>query len=435
MKTKTIQSIKGFKDILPSEVKYYKYIEKIVSDIAEQYAINELRLPLLERSELFLKSIGDSTDIVNKEMYDFIDKNGESICLRPEGTASIVRAVIEHNLVYDRGLKKQRYMYYGPMFRHEKPQKGRYRQFNQFGIEYFGFKDTNSDLEIIVLGNHIFNMMKLNNTELYINSLGNELDKDKYSNIISDYFSSIKDTLDDHQLKTLSNNPLRLLDSKKDNITNLLDDIPKMIDTLSIDSKNRFQILLNKLDDIGIKYHVDNSIVRGLDYYNDTVFEWRDKTLGSQNAICAGGRYDSLVENTGGDDVPAIGFAIGVERIVELLKTNNIKYEAKNPIIPFMSTISESESYGIELVTALRNKYPKISFLTTDTSASLSSQTKNALKINDSIILLVTEENLKDKSVTVKMKENKMNDKILTKNELIELMDKIYEWSLYWRRR
>lgn len=427
MKTKTIQSIKGFKDILPSEVKYYKYIEKIVSDIAEQYAINELRLPLLERSELFLKSIGDSTDIVNKEMYDFIDKNGESICLRPEGTASIVRAVIEHNLVYDRGLKKQRYMYYGPMFRHEKPQKGRYRQFNQFGIEYFGFKDTNSDLEIIVLGNHIFNMMKLNNTELYINSLGNELDKDKYSNIISDYFSSIKDTLDDHQLKTLSNNPLRLLDSKKDNITNLLDDIPKMIDTLSIDSKNRFQILLNKLDDIGIKYHVDNSIVRGLDYYNDTVFEWRDKTLGSQNAICAGGRYDSLVENTGGDDVPAIGFAIGVERIVELLKTNNIKYEAKNPIIPFMSTISESESYGIELVTALRNKYPKISFLTTDTSASLSSQTKNALKINDSIILLVTEENLKDKSVTVKMKENKMNDKVLTKNELIELMDKIYE--------
>ena len=427
MKTKTIQSIKGFKDILPSEVKYYKYIEKIVSDIAEQYAINELRLPLLERSELFLKSIGDSTDIVNKEMYDFIDKNGESICLRPEGTASIVRAVIEHNLVYDRGLKKQRYMYYGPMFRHEKPQKGRYRQFNQFGIEYFGFKDTNSDLEIIVLGNHIFNMMKLNNTELYINSLGNELDKDKYSNIISDYFSSIKDTLDDHQLKTLSNNPLRLLDSKKDNITNLLDDIPKMIDTLSIDSKNRFQILLNKLDDIGIKYHVDNSIVRGLDYYNDTVFEWRDKTLGSQNAICAGGRYDSLVENTGGDDVPAIGFAIGVERIVELLKTNNIKYEAKKPIIPFMSTISESESYGIELVTALRNKYPKISFLTTDTSASLSSQTKNALKINDSIILLVTDDNLKDKSVTVKMKENKMNDKILTKNELIELMDKIYE--------
>lgn len=427
MKIKTIQSIKGFKDILPDEIKYYKYIEKIVSDVSEQYAINELRLPILERSELFLKSIGGSTDIVNKEMYDFIDKNGESICLRPEGTASIVRAVIEHNLVYDRGIKKQKYMYYGPMFRHEKPQKGRYRQFNQFGIEYFGFKDTNSDLEIIILGNHIFNIMGLNNIELYINSLGNKIDKNNYSNIVSDYFSSIKDSLDEYQLKTLSNNPLRLLDSKKDNIKDLLDDIPKMIDTLSAESKNRFQILLSKLDDIGITYHVDNSIVRGLDYYNDTVFEWRDKSLGSQNAVCAGGRYDSLVENTGGENVPAIGFAIGVERIIELLKINKIKYEYKKPIVPFMSTISESESYGIEIVTALRNKYPQTSFLTTDSSASLSSQTKNALKINESIILLVTENNLKDKSITVRMKENKMNDIILTKTELIELMDKTYE--------
>ena len=427
MKTKTIQSIKGFKDILPTEIKYYKYIEKTISDVSEQYAINELRLPILERSELFLKSIGNSTDIVNKEMYDFIDKNGESICLRPEGTASIVRAVIEHNLVYDRGLKKQKYMYYGPMFRHEKPQKGRYRQFNQFGIEYFGFKNINSDLEIIILGNHIFNKIGLNNIELYINSLGNELDKNKYSKIIMDYFSSFKDTLDEYQLKTLSNNPLRLLDSKKDNIINLLDDIPKMIDTLSTESKSRFQALLNKLDDMGIEYHVDNSVVRGLDYYNDTVFEWRDKSLGSQNAICAGGRYDSLVENTGGNNVPAIGFAIGVERIVELLKTNNINYASDKPIIPFMSTISESESYDIELVTTLRNKYPKTCFLTTDNSASLSSQTKHALKTNESIIILVTDDNLKEKSVTVRMKENKMNDMILTKTELIELMDKIYE--------
>ena len=427
MKTKTIQSIKGFKDILPTEIKYYKYIEKTISDVSEQYAINELRLPILERSELFLKSIGNSTDIVNKEMYDFIDKNGESICLRPEGTASIVRAVIEHNLVYDRGLKKQKYMYYGPMFRHEKPQKGRYRQFNQFGIEYFGFKNINSDLEIIILGNHIFNKIGLNNIELYINSLGNELDKNKYSKIIMDYFSSFKDTLDEYQLKTLSNNPLRLLDSKKDNIINLLDDIPKMIDTLSTESKSRFQALLNKLDDMGIEYHVDNSIVRGLDYYNDTVFEWRDKSLGSQNAICAGGRYDSLVENTGGNNVPAIGFAIGVERIVELLKTNNINYASDKPIIPFMSTISESESYDIELVTTLRNKYPKTCFLTTDNSASLSSQTKHALKTNESMIILVTDDNLKEKSVTVRMKENKMNDMILTKTELIELMDKIYE--------
>lgn len=427
MNTKTIQSIKGFKDILPSQVKYYNFVEKIVSEVAHQYAINELRLPLVERSELFFKSIGDSTDIVNKEMYDFIDKNGESICLRPEGTASIVRAVIEHNLVYDRGLKKKKYMYYGPMFRHEKPQKGRYRQFNQFGVEYFGYADTNSDLELIILGNNIFERLGLAGYNLHINSLGNTLDKKKYSDIIVQYFEPIKDTLDEYQLKTLVNNPLRLLDSKKDNIKNILNDLPKMRETLSNQSKLRFETLLKKLDNLGVTYSIDNSIVRGLDYYNDTVFEWRDNSLGSQNAICAGGRYDSLVENTGGESVPAIGFAIGIERIIELIKSQNITCDNEKPTIPIMSTLSETETYCIELASILRKKYPNTRFLTTDSSASLSSQTKNALKINDYFIILLTDKNKEDKSITVKMKENKMNDMILTTNELIEFMDKSYE--------
>ena len=427
MNTKTIQSIKGFKDILPSQVKYYNFVEKIVSEVAHQYAINELRLPLVERSELFFKSIGDSTDIVNKEMYDFIDKNGESICLRPEGTASIVRAVIEHNLVYDRGLKKKKYMYYGPMFRHEKPQKGRYRQFNQFGVEYFGYADTNSDLELIILGNNIFERLGLAGYNLHINSLGNTLDKKKYSDIIVQYFEPIKDTLDEYQLKTLVNNPLRLLDSKKDNIKNILNDLPKMRETLSNQSKLRFETLLKKLDNLGVTYSIDNSIVRGLDYYNDTVFEWRDNSLGSQNAICAGGRYDSLVENTGGESVPAIGFAIGIERIIELIKSQNITCDNEKPTIPIMSTLSETETYCIELASVLRKKYPNTRFLTTDSSASLSSQTKNALKINDYFIILLTDKNKEDKSITVKMKENKMNDMILTTNELIEFMDKSYE--------
>ena len=324
MKTNTIQSIKGFKDILPSEIKFYKYIEKIIFDISNQYAINELRLPFIEKSELFTKSIGDATDIINKEMYDFIDKNGESICLRPEGTASVVRSVIEHSLVYDRGLKKQKYMYYGPMFRHEKPQKGRYRQFNQFGIEYFGFSDTNSDLELIILGFHIFDKLGLNNLKLHLNSLGDKNDKKNYAEIVTKFFTPIKNKLDDYQLNTLNNNPLRLLDSKKDNIRDTLKKIPTMSETLSNESKSRFNILLEKLDNTGIDYILDNSIVRGLDYYNDSVFEWRDTSLGSQNAVCAGGRYDSLVKNTGGNDVPAIGFAMGIERIVELIKNIDI---------------------------------------------------------------------------------------------------------------
>ena len=426
MKTNTIQSIKGFKDILPSEIKFYKYIEKIIFDISNQYAINELRLPFIEKSELFTKSIGDTTDIINKEMYDFIDKNGESICLRPEGTASVVRSVIEHSLVYDRGLKKQKYMYYGPMFRHEKPQKGRYRQFNQFGIEYFGFSDTNSDLELIILGFHIFDKLGLNNIKLHLNSLGDKNDKKNYAEIVTKFFTPIKNKLDDYQLNTLNNNPLRLLDSKKDNIRDTLKKIPTMSETLSNESKSRFNILLEKLDNTGIDYILDNSIVRGLDYYNDSVFEWRDTSLGSQNAVCAGGRYDSLVKNTGGNDVPAIGFAMGIERIVELIKNIDISFDEEQFIIPIMSTLAETESYGLELATSLRHRYPCLGFYTTDSSASLSSQTKSALKINDTFIILITNENIKDKSITVRMKENKMNDTILTNDELIKLMDKSY---------
>jgi histidyl-tRNA synthetase len=426
MKTNTIQSIKGFKDILPSEIKFYKYIEKIIFDISNQYAINELRLPFIEKSELFTKSIGDTTDIINKEMYDFIDKNGESICLRPEGTASVVRSVIEHSLVYDRGLKKQKYMYYGPMFRHEKPQKGRYRQFNQFGIEYFGFSDTNSDLELIILGFHIFDKLGLNNIKLHLNSLGDKNDKKNYAEIVTKFFTPIKNKLDDYQLNTLNNNPLRLLDSKKDNIRDTLKKIPTMSETLSNESKSRFNILLEKLDNTGIDYILDNSIVRGLDYYNDSVFEWRDTSLGSQNAVCAGGRYDSLVKNTGGNDVPAIGFAMGIERIVELIKNIDISFDEQQFIIPIMSTLAETESYGLELATSLRHRYPCLGFYTTDSSASLSSQTKSALKINDTFIILITNENIKDKSITVRMKENKMNDTILTNDELIKLMDKSY---------
>ena len=426
MKTNIIQSIKGFKDILPSEIKYYKYIEKIIFDISNQYAINELRLPFIEKSELFMKSIGDNTDIVNKEMYNFIDKNGESICLRPEGTASVVRSVIEHNLVYDRGLKKQKYMYYGSMFRHEKPQKGRYRQFNQFGVEYFGFNDTNSDLELIVLGGHIFDTLGLKNIKLHINSLGNYDDKNKYSEIVKKYFTPIKSKLDDYQLNTLNNNPLRLLDSKKDNIKDILEKIPTMSETLSNESKKRFNVLLDKLDDIKIDYILDNSIVRGLDYYNDTVFEWRDISLGSQNAVCAGGRYDSLVQNTGGNNVPAIGFAMGIERIVELIKNMDISFDDQQVIIPIISTLDETESYGVEIASNLRQRCPYLSFYTTDSSASLSSQTKSALKINDTFIILITNENIKNKSLTVRMKENKMNDTILTNNELIKLLDESY---------
>ena len=427
MKKNIIKSIKGFKDILPDEAKFYRYFEDISSKVSERFSIEELRTPIIEKSELFNRSIGDATDIVTKEMYDFIDKSGDSICLRPEGTASVVRSAIEHSLIYDRGIKKQKYWYYGPMFRHEKPQKGRYRQFSQFGVEYYGFSDTNSDLELLIMGNSLLNGLNINNVTLHINSLGNMDDKKKYEKQIFDHISSHTSSLDKYQTDTLTKNPLRLLDSKSDNVKELLLNIPTLYDSLSNKSKSRFDMLLTKLDDLEISYLLDNSIVRGLDYYNDTVFEWRHQSLGSQNAICAGGRYDLLVNMMGGDSVPAVGFAMGVERIIELLKLNDGLKIQKNISIAIINTSLEKESYAHLISKNLRSTFKKTNFYNTDSSASLTSQLKHAMKINDSFIIIITDENIKNKNLTIKTSENQMSDKVTEWDELITFMRRNYE--------
>ena len=427
MKKNIIKSIKGFKDILSDEIKYYKFFEDTIGKISSQFAAEELRLPLIEKSELFHRSIGDGTDIVNKEMYDFTDKSGASICLRPEGTASVVRAAIEHNLIYDRGLKKQKYWYYGPMFRHEKPQKGRYRQFSQFGVECFGFSDTNSDIELLTMGNSLLKELNIENSKLHINSLGNVEDKKKYEKIIFDYLSAKKDSLDEYQKDTLAKNPLRLLDSKNDNVKEILLNIPTLYETLSDSSKNRFDMLMNKLDSLKINYILDNTIVRGLDYYNDTVFEWRHESLGSQNAICAGGRYDNLVNTIGEDDVPAIGFAMGVERIIEILKSEG-KLKVKNNIsIGIINISSEDEVYSHLISKDLRSKFSSINFYNTDSSASLTSQLKHAIKINDKFAIIITDDNIKNKNLTIKASENQMTDVLISLEDLIKYMRSKYE--------
>ena len=427
MKKNIIKSIKGFKDVLPDEAKFYRYFEDISSKVSERFSIEELRTPIIEKSELFNRSIGDATDIVTKEMYDFIDKSGDSICLRPEGTASVVRSAIEHSLIYDRGIKKQKYWYYGPMFRHEKPQKGRYRQFTQYGVEYYGFSDTNSDLELLIMGNSLLNGLNIKNATLHINSLGNIDDKKKYEKQIFDHISSHASSLDKYQTDTLAKNPLRLLDSKSDNVKELLLNIPTLYDSLSNKSKSRFDMLLKKLDDLEISYLLDNSIVRGLDYYNDTVFEWRHQSLGSQNAICAGGRYDLLVNMMGGDSVPAVGFAMGVERIIELLKLNDGLKIQKNISIAIINTSLEKESYAHLISKNLRSTFKKTNFYNTDSSASLTSQLKHAMKINDSFIIIITDENIKNKNLTIKTSENQMSDKVTEWDELITFMRRNYE--------
>ena len=423
MKRKIIQSIKGFNDILPDKIDLYYSIEDSITKISNQHCLKEIRVPFIEKSDLFNRSIGKETDIVTKEMYEFTDKNNDSICLRPEGTASIVRSALEHNLIYDRGIKKQKYWYYGPMFRHERPQKGRFRQFMQYGVEFFGYSDTNSDIEIIMLVNQLFNNLNLNNITLHINSLGSNNDRNKYKKIILDYLDEFKKDLNEDQLKTLSKNPLRLLDSKDKNIKDILKNIPSLIDSINKDSKLRFTTLTSKLDELKIKYIIDNTIVRGLDYYNDTVFEWKTNELGSQDAICAGGRYDSLVEKIGNINIPAIGFAVGIERIVELIK-NNTHTNKKNVEIPIINISEENKIFCSKISSELRRQFSDISFYNTDSSSSLSSQLKISRKLNSSFAIIISDKSEVENIFTIKY-FNKEPDNNLSKEQLFQHIERI----------
>lgn len=423
MSKKIIQSVKGFNDIFDEQVAFFRKIEKVILSVTRQHNISEIRLPILEKSELFNRSIGNETEIVNKEMYTFQDKNKDSLSLRPEGTASCVRCAIEHNLIYDRGIKKQKFWYYGPMFRHENPQKGRYRQFHQLGIEYFGYSNSNSDIEVIMLGQRIFQNLQIENISLHINSLGNDDDKKKYAKTIEAYIKKSNLILDTKLKSTLERNPMRLLDSKNEDIKDTLKGLPTLYESLSKSSKSRIDLVLLKLDDLGIKYLIDNSIVRGLDYYNDTVFEWKHSSLGSQDAICAGGRYDSLVNQIGACDVPAIGFALGVERLIELIKEKKDSYQILNRCISIINVSAEDKSYCAAISNELRNKYPEISFHNTDSSSSLSSQLKHASKFNPSYLIIIGDEEIRNSSFLIKYVDKKIDDIIVSKQELFKLMD------------
>ncbi len=387
MSKKIIKSLRGFQDILPTEVGYFKFIEDTIRDIVDSYGVSELRVPLLESADVFDRSLGDDTDIINKEMYVFSDKNNEKICLRPEGTSSIVRCVLENNLVYDRGIKKRKFWYYGPMFRYEKPQKGRYRQFTQFGLEFFGYPDVDSEIEIILIVNKILKKLKINKVTLNVNSIGNIEDRKKYCRLIKSTMTKFKSELTEVAMRTLDKNPIRLLDSKDDQVKSILNELPPIVDFVCKDSKSRFDDFLRVLNEVEVDYVIDNTIVRGLDYYNDTVFEWKSKSLGSQDAICAGGRYDNLIQSLHTYDVPAVGVAFGVERIVELIKLEHkLSVPRTYPIvkhddgdIPNFLLTSEQ----------IRNEYPSVSFFNTDPSASFSSQIKYSKKLNDKLAIII----------------------------------------------
>ena len=310
-----IQAVKGMNDLLPGRVEAWHKVEKVLRDVAWCYGYQEIRTPVVEKTELFRQSIGDQTDIVEKEMYVFEDASDISLALRPEATAATVRAGNQHGLFHN---QQQRLWYMGPMFRRERPQKGRYRQFHQFGIEAFGWQGPDIDAEVIRVGARIWKMLGISDIALHINTLGSEDCRTRYRDALRIYFSDHRDQLDEDSVNRLERSPLRILDSKVESTQALVAKAPSILDFLDDRARADFDSLCASLAASGIEVNVDDRLVRGLDYYTSTVFEWITDKLGAQSAVCAGGRYDGLVAQRGGRDTPAVGFAMGIERLVEL---------------------------------------------------------------------------------------------------------------------
>ena len=312
-----IQSIRGMNDLLPGESGHWQFVERTLAQVVGLYGYQEIRTPIAEHTALFKRSIGEATDIVEKEMYTFADKGGDSLTLRPENTASCMRAGIEHGLFHN---QKQKFWYMGPMFRHERPQKGRYRQFHQFGCEAIGWPGPDIDAELIQMTARFLKKLGLEHIKLELNSIGTPQERSRYRQQLVSYFEKYFDALDDDSKRRLKTNPLRIFDSKAPATQEIVNDAPLLTSYLSEESNSHFQQLCQSLDEFGIEYSINPRLVRGLDYYSLTVFEWITDQLGAQNAVLAGGRYDGLVEQLGGKPTPGIGFAMGLERLVELLK-------------------------------------------------------------------------------------------------------------------
>ena len=309
-------------DILPEQTPAWQYVEGVLGHVLNAYGYREIRMPIVEKTELFSRSIGEVTDIVEKEMYTFEDRNGDSLTLRPEGTAGCVRAAEQHGLLFN---QQQRLWYTGPMFRHERPQKGRYRQFHQIGVEAFGMEGPDIDAELLLMTARIWRELGLaDQVRLEINSLGTAEDRQRYREALTAYLEDHRDRLDDDSQRRLASNPLRILDSKVTETQRILEDAPVLAEYIGEDSRGHFRRLCERLDAAGLAYSVNPGLVRGLDYYGKTVFEWVTDALGAQGTVCAGGRYDGLVEQLGGRSTPAIGFAMGMERLILLLETEEL---------------------------------------------------------------------------------------------------------------
>lgn len=400
--TKNIPAIRGMNDCLPAETAIWQRVESTLKRVLSGYGFSEIRTPIVEQTPLFKRAIGEVTDVVEKEMYTFDDRNGESLTLRPENTAGCVRAGIQHGLLYN---QEQRLWYIGPMFRYERPQKGRYRQFHQLGAEVFGLQGPDIDAELILMTARWWRELGIaDHVTLELNSIGSLEARADYRDALVEFLEQHKEKLDEDCLRRMYTNPLRVLDSKNPEIQQLLNDAPELFEYLDAESKEHFDGLCQILDNAGIKYRINQRLVRGLDYYNRTVFEWVTSALGAQGTVCAGGRYDGLVEQLGGKATPAVGFAMGMERMVLLVQEINPDFVADLTVADvYLSSFGEgSQQAALILAEKIRDQLPELRLMTNHGGGNFKKQLTRAGKHGAKVALILGEDEIQSGNVTVK---------------------------------
>jgi len=410
MSKNKVQAIRGMHDILPNDMIYWHHVENIFHRCMNSYGYQEICTPILENTALFKRGVGETTDIVAKEMYTFLDRNDDSLTLRPEGTASVVRAGIEHSLFYG---QTQRLWYRGPNFRYERPQKGRYRQFYQFGVEAFGMAGPDIDIELLFLTWRFWQYLGLTKElTLEINSLGSFAERQQYNIALIDYFSQYTEKLDTDSQQRLQRNPLRILDSKNPEIQPLIVAAPKITEFLSEASQLQFAQICEALDSMQIPYKINPCLVRGLDYYCHVVFEWVSNKLGAQAAVCSGGRYDGLVAQLGGNEIPAAGFAIGIERLVLLLKMQQLSLPS-NMAVYLVSVGEAAQHYALLLAEHIRDSMPQLTVLNHCGGGSFKSKMKKADKSEAKIALILGDDEMQAKQIGIKyLRDQRVQDTI-----------------------
>ena len=397
---KNIQAIRGMNDCLPTQSPLWQKVENAVKNVVSAYGYNEVRMPIVEETNLFSRAVGEETDVVSKEMYTFDDRNGDSLTLRPEGTAGCVRSCIQNSLI---NRDEQRLWYMGPMFRHERPQKGRYRQFHQCGVEVFGLDGPDVDAELIMMTARLWRELGIDkHVRLELNSIGSQEDRVSYRTALVAFLEQHIDVLDEDCKRRMHTNPLRVLDTKNPDVQAILGDAPRLSEYLGEESKQHFAGLCELLDAVGIEYQVNERLVRGLDYYNRTVFEWITDSLGAQGTVCGGGRYDGLVEQLGGKATNAVGFAMGLERLVLMMETLELT-EVRRSVDVYMVAAGEGTMIaGMQLANQLRDTVEGVRVMNHFGGGNFKKQFKRADKVGAVVALVLGENEVADNTVVLK---------------------------------